>query len=393
MCVQAYQVPAFVGQLLSLQLLAGEDELLSELQPDSAGHMHAALATHSAAAAAGMLPTDALAACLATAGSSTPASGSAAAAAAGLQAGNASSGSGCAAGSSDQAACGCCFRPTLAQLAAQAGALCGAPADTLPWLQLLSRYHTLAEQLSAEEFGLGQQSVKDGAAAAALDAEAAKQLHRIVALAGALGSLGAPLPPLLAAVAQAASDTQEHPASNAAALLSTLLAQLPQQERRDRPRAGMLGSACLQQQNLQLSQQQQDCCSFESVGHWVHAERLLRVTPSTWHAHLAEHLLQTPGSSSSSGSNAAAAAAASHHTVDGNLLHLLADVACDWCGEPLPQQQEAGDTGPGSSGGGSSAGSKQQQQLAFGCFSCGAAQYCSKGCSDAAKTVHAANCW
>lgn len=390
-------MPAFVGQLLSLQLLADEDELLSELQPGSAGQAHAALATHSAAAAAGMLPTDALAACLATAGSSTPASGSAAAAA-GRQAGNAaSSGSsgGCAAGSSSgQAACGCCFRPTLAQLAAQAGAVCGAPADTLPWLQLLSRYHTLAAQVSEEQFGLDQK-VKDGAAAAAaLAAQALTQFHRIVALAGALGSLGAQLPPLLAAVAQAASDTHKHPASNAAALLATLLPQLPQQQQQQR-QASVLASACLQQQNPQPSQQQQDR-SFESVGHWVHAERLLRVTPSTWHAHLAEHLLQTPGSSSS-GSNAAAvaaaAAAASHQKVDRNVLHLLADAACDWCGEPLPQQP--GGSGPGSSsGGGSSAGSEQQQPLrAFGCISCGAAQYCSKGCRDAAKTVHAANCW
>jgi hypothetical protein len=327
-----------------------------------------------------MLPKHALEACLAAAVSSAPAGGSAAAAAAAARLAGTASGGNSSSSSSSQASCGCCFQPTLAQVAAQAGAFCGAPADILPWLQLLSRYHTLSAQLSAETSGL-EQKLKD----------ALKGSQDILALAGALGSLGAQLPPLLAAAVQAAREAQRQLASDTAAVLLTLLTQ--QQQQQQQQRAGMLASTRPQQQhNLQLKQQQD--CSFESVGHWVHAERLLRVKPSAWHAHLAEHLLQPPGSSSSS-RGSSAAAAASRQRLDGNLLQLLADLACDWCGEALSQQQqEAGAAGSGSSGGGSSAGSKQQQQQpAFGCVSCRAAQYCSKGCADAAKAVHAANCW
>jgi hypothetical protein len=119
--------------------------------------------------------------------------------------------------------------------------------------------------------------------------------------------------------------------------------------------------------------------------HWLHADRLLQVTPGSWQQHLA-HLLPTSSSSSSSSSK--------------NLL-LMADQACDWCSGPLQQQQQsvrpaavaAATAGLRSSAGNSSSSSSSSSVGQLGCPSCGAAQYCSKVCADAAKKVHNTNCW
>jgi hypothetical protein len=51
--MQGFNPSAFVGQLLSLQLLAEDDDLLSELRPEAAHRIGAALAVHTDAAAAG----------------------------------------------------------------------------------------------------------------------------------------------------------------------------------------------------------------------------------------------------------------------------------------------------------------------------------------------------
>jgi hypothetical protein len=234
---------------------------------------------------------------------------------------------------------------------------------------------------------------------------------RVYALAAALISLGMPasqfgkhLAKLHAAFVKVLGEREPYHAVFDAAALSTAWTPTVQQ----------LWKASAQQQQQQQQGVQQGSHNFvKSVAHRLHAERLLEVSPAAWQQQIVQHLLgqHTVNSSSSSstakhpGSSAAAAAATASSEGPPGSSHaaLVADLLCDWCSQPVARQESSstpagpagqpnGDAGgAGSSSSSSSSSSSKVQRL--GCVSCGAAQYCSRGCADAAKKVHAANCW
>jgi hypothetical protein len=116
--------------------------------------------------------------------------------------------------------------------------------------------------------------------------------------------------------------------------------------------------------------------SSRSIGYWLHAERLMQVSPGAWQQHLAQKLLGSRGSDAdSNGSNASGNGSSGGAEQDLERVRLLAGVACDWCCRALPEGPAGRQRGP------------------FGCPSCGAAQYCSRVCAEVAKKVHNANCW
>jgi hypothetical protein len=120
------------------------------------------------------------------------------------------------------------------------------------------------------------------------------------------------------------------------------------------------------------------------VFYWIHAERLRQTPPQQWQQHLRQHLSAGTGLAAAASQEAAAAAAAASQApggacggaVSSQHLQLLAGLACDWCCGPLSQ-----------------AAGRDSSKGVWGCPSCGAAQYCSQGCADAARQVHNANCW
>jgi hypothetical protein len=344
--LQGYQSSALVSQLLVLQLMAEGRDMLTELRPDAAANIDVTLAIHTAAAAvgsAGMMPISAFVHI-------------------NLDERRA--------GESSRDSCSSSFQPTLPQLAAQASAGGAAPDHVLPWLQLLSRFHALYAEMdskgSRERLKLVYESKM-------------VQTWRTSALANTLVSFGLPLSPLLGGIRKgfAEDDDDLSPAAGATAeLLTPCTSFLEQLWTRHSQQSSP------QQQPQQQQQQQQSVLpgfehSAASVAYWLHGERLAKVHPSRWQQHLAEHLLSS--SSSSSGSGAAGSCA----EADNKLVQVLADLACDWCSNPLPGQEGAGAAERSSSNG----------RLLHGCPSCGAAQYCSRECSDAAKKVHSANCW
>jgi hypothetical protein len=156
------------------------------------------------------------------------------------------------------------------------------------------------------------------------------------------------------------------------------------------------------QQQQPRGQQQQQHSPAEQVDgvchilHWLHADRLLLVSPGAWQQHLAQHL---PSSSSSSGGEGSSGSRISCSSSSGGRksraggsssqggsssssekrqVLLVTDRACDWCCGPMPEGHKT---------------ATAAAAAAYGCVSCGAAQYCSRACADAAKKVHAANCW
>jgi hypothetical protein len=139
-----------------------------------------------------------------------------------------------------------------------------------------------------------------------------------------------------------------------------------------------------------------------ALGYWLHADWLMQLHPADWQQHVAGQLL-TSGSDSTSSSGSESRGGGLTSKGRQQAL-LMADCACDWCGLQVQSScaaaqasNTAGDLGSslGCAGSGTSQDSKpgsSSSSPVFGCFSCSAAQYCSRACADAAKPVHNANC-
>jgi hypothetical protein len=309
----------------------------------------------------------------------------------------------------------------------------GSPDLTLPWLQLLTRCHALAdsfEQQSREAriITSAEQTLPFVPADAAAEPQG-----RVAAMAAALLSFGIALPVQLQSLYNLAVaeftfwERVPVAASPLVTAASTVVQQMRHQSHADvRPQHHTLQQQQQQQQhgtlrhphaaqqqhrqNEQQGQQQQQSSGAGlaervdgicSTLHWLHADRLLQVTPGSWPQHLAQHLLHN-GSTDSSSSATAAGSSSDGST---SSMLLVADQACDWCSGPLQQQQQqqsvtpaavnaaAGAAGLRGTTGISSSSSSSSSVGLLGCPSCGAAQYCSRVCADAAKPVHYANCW
>ena len=422
--------------------------MLAELQPQSAHAVAAALAAHTHAAAAGMVPVFQLAAQAAhiPLGPADMTSQQA-----GCQVGTAaascpetllcsSSGSSSSIGSRASGWVQHGYQPSLLHLATQLGCFPGAPSDVvLPWLQLLTRYHCLAEDVSAH-CTAARSTKSDDRSGSVLDEDeskarqfdpAVKPQARVAAMAVALQSLGVPLPRWAAclcsvvqrqyaghdnvlgspAIAEVARCSQTCTRSSASSSSSSL-------------QAGELGQ-CLRSQQQEQRQgpagQMDSVHEMSMVGFMLHAERLVQVTPQQWQHQLEEtlHSCQGNGSISCNGSTSPSA--------DSSVCHaaLLAGGVCDWCTGPMqslaPQQvSTAGGATPIRATAAAAAVTSQQRAGAsssrsscdrlgsrgcdnstaaatsaksLGCSSCHAVQYCSQACADAAKKVHNANCW
>jgi hypothetical protein len=274
--LQGYQPSALVSQLLVLQIMAEGQDMLTELRQDAAAKIDVALAIHTAAAAAGMMPTSALddSRLQYWAGEHSWA--------AERRAGNAPCDS-CSSSS---------FQPTLQQLAAQAGAGRAAPDHVLPWLQLLSRHHALFAEMdpkgSCERLKLEYVEFENTLG----------QTWRCGALANTLVSFGLRLSPLLAGIRtwfdEEFKDLSAPPATDK--LLTPCSSLLEQ-----------VWTPPAQQSSPQQQQQPQGMLpdvqhSMASVADWLHAERLAKVHPSSWQQHLAEHLLSSSGGGGGSSS-------------------------------------------------------------------------------------------
>jgi len=383
---QGFEAPQLLSSLLTLQSLAEDAELLAELQSDSQDAVAAALAIHTNAAAAGMMPAlmmaaDAMqenmssASCCSAAklrtsavgisSSSSDRSSSAPAQPAALGASQQVSSQQCSCCScSGKAAC-CCFKPSIFQLAAQLCCFPGMLDVTLPWLQLLTRFHAFTAG-----FNVG------------VDENAAKSLspHRVAAMAFALESFGIVLSPLLEAVRHAWDGRMTDPpvfsmlpkgcASGLQSLWQRASAPVTHQQPCQTQQDG--------QQQVPDTNPVDDVNGMHTVAYWLHAERLVEVMPQHWQQHLAEHVLSSDGSSC--GGKADGALSSEQRS----WLSILADRACDHCSQPLPEQAPHGSDSNSSSCGSTGV---------FGCPVCGFAQYCSRPCADAAKKVHEANCW
>jgi hypothetical protein len=233
----------------------------------------------------------------------------------------------------------------------------GEPTAALPWLQLLARYHALQDGVAAQHAAV--RSSKDDVRSWAETADAAEPFDpsicpqdRLAAMAVALQSCAVPLHAAAARFCRQVQARYEG-CDNVPVLASpftTIVAGSLQQQHQQEGEGEGASRACVL---------------------WLHAARLVQVSPHAWQQHLACHLVGSAAhSTSSNGSNGS-----SNSSVGGGCL-LAADLACDWCCGPLSQA-----AGCDSSKG------------AWGCPSCGAAQYCSQGCADAAQQVHSANCW
>jgi hypothetical protein len=318
------------------------------------------------------------------------------------------------------------FNPSLFQLQAQMGCcFAGLPQTTLPWLQLLARYHALAadaDALDAKCKLLRSSHSNTAAATLVADVFDGNPLQwRLAAMAVALSSLSAPTCGFVRSLAGSVSKIWGSagvetvaggplftvplcaaPVHTAAApLVQQLWQQTEGRLGKMQPRGLCVGQQTPHQQlqhagEAAAQQQQSDAehvdSGFSAVNFWLHAERLLRVPPAEWQQHLAEHLLGPARAGTSGGvpASGAGSSSSSHHVL------LLADLACDWCSKALPPQEENSSCVAAtttSSSRSSNCSSSRSQQTVWGCPSCGAAQYCSKACADSAKKVHNANCW
>jgi len=411
--MQVYNQPHLVCQLLVLQLMAEQQDMLAELQLESFQQVAQALVAHTNAAAAGALPAFVAEAglcgielnpCLRPAQPASPP---------------------------------CSHQPSLVQVAAQLGCcFLGPPGSTLPWLQLLSRYHSFAVGIeddseeavpgihtppADDSTDSGKQQEPKGILNPAREPEGC-----LAAMAVALASLGVELPPLLAQIQHGVGaafstymsvPTVAAPVATAGTpILQQLRAQLhhprtptahsgPQQQERQPGREQERSDDAAQAERRREAAAEAASSSlpyaddFDAVLHWLHADRLMNMPAGAWHEHLAQGLFPVSGDS---------AAAAGSSSSNSELHHLLADAACDWCLQPLPQQQAsateeqggsisscAGSSAGSSVGGGSNTADTRDGNSSriFGCPSCGAAKYCSRACANAAKQVHNANCW
>jgi hypothetical protein len=402
--VQDYQPLQLLGQLLNLQLMAGEGDMLTELQPESAQHVLQSLAACTAAATAGMVPVLAATAAACELAGKPISNRTAHQSSSGSRSGDCSRSTG---GSS-------CSRtermgshmPSLFHLAAQTGVFAGPAELTLPWLQLLARYHACLANIDEQHAHPGfkeQQQRSPWKAAGKVVFEGSRPEVRVLAMAKALQSFGAPLPPVSVQLQQAAA--KYYAACAQPPVLASPIGPVPvgqQGGMRRAQGAGLTAAAeALPRQVGKCAQQQsaQQLCKQDAElwAQYLHAEHLMQSQPADWQQQL-QH---------SCSSMAAAAgqppACSSTREQDGQQpgrsqqlqqqLWLVADLACDWCcqlvmqpGGPQPSSSvDAGQSGVGDKGGDSTP--------VLGCPCCGAAQYCSQQCADAAKKVHNANCW
>jgi hypothetical protein len=424
MMMQTYQASGLLWQLLAVQLMAADCDMLTELQAQSMPDINDGLAEHTDAAVSGMVPVFAAAAQLAdvnlkhsSSSSSSPEAGSHGsnssargssdgAARASHRLGSSSSNGNNSSSSrrNSEAAGRADSTPQLSLLhmTAQLGCcLPTAPQEALPWLQLLARYHALSA-------GMGPQHAtainrhrrivwqhRDDSSSSSSDDEQSSQFDprlepqgRLAAMAVALQSCDVPLPPTAVLLCRAVQERyagMENVPALAAPLASCCASPLPSSDS-GRGRGGLLQQ---QQQQGQVQQQQQlqepQQQWVERVCFWLHAERLVQVEPHEWQQHLAHHLAAAPQHANHSHSNSVQHS----HTDDTSTqqqVNLLSDLACDWCSGALRSRAGQAVAARSSSGGSSSS-------RKWGCPSCGAAQYCSQKCADAAKAVHNANCW
>lgn len=366
--------------LLVLQLLANTPDLLTELQPDSAQSIATMLATHTTAAASGMLPVFAAAAALAGAplqpgvsqhleglcnsfgginnsSSSSGCRSNSALAGPGLNGSNKSSN-----GSTATVSPGS-FQPSLLHLSAQ---LCcsfpGVPEGVLPWLQLLARFHAFGDFKSQHAAARGKEGQRPDSSSGGrdeplLDPSLVAQ-GRVVAMAVALQSLAAPLPALARKLCRSVQE-QYHDLVNVPVVAApvTVGASTAPGLQQPQRKAGARGSGLQPFLNRagagmagQQQQQQAACCGLDqqlgTCAFWLHAERLLHVHPRSWQEHLNQHLFQRECSDSGGAGSNGSGSGCSSSTSEAR-VKLLADRACDWCAGGVP----AAGSGPSSEAG------------------------------------------
>jgi hypothetical protein len=311
------------------------------------------------------------------------------------------------------------------------------PQQVQPWLQLLSIFHALAgPQLDADttsQYNRQRREVTDPATGDRVEGTRLKVAVNLNA---------EPEASLAAAVVALRSFSRGHMPTNllqlgivAQQLLQGTIPLMPLglplqlpliavQQQQDGAGAS---AASTQQQQQKLA----DCCfashdQLAACVYWMHGERLLAVSPDQWPkimaaaaadaaaAAAAKATAQScarPKRSSSSGSGggggqqgaAAASAAAVLGGCDVTSLQLLADMNCDWCNGPVPHSNSsssaaasaaASDAESAAATGGSAGQQQQQRQKqCWGCASCSNAQYCSEECAAAGNKVHGPNCW
>jgi len=402
--LQEYQSAKLLGQLLVLQLAAEHQDMLNELQLQSASRVATTLTTLTCATEADMMPVAAAAVAAADTAACTPAGTAEITAASQLTAAASSPAVSSSSSSSSQR---CSFQPSLLQVGAQLGCFVYPPGSTLPWLQLVSRYHALAAGIENQHMDiLDVAELRSPGLLHQLAEESESGFNggippqgQMVALASALCSLGMPLPDFLARVHQVASTFY-------ASWDNVPLAAAPVTTAMTPCLLKSFSDSCGVQQAVQAggsSQQQSLGQDISACGYWLHAERLMHMPPAHWQEHLAQQLLwqsscaasstssssngvPAGGSSSEAGSHATAAAGpVSSHAA------LLADLACDWCCSPL--QQAAATGALDGSGAAGAANCRSGSSTVFGCAGCGSAQYCSQACAEAARKVHDVNCW
>lgn len=359
--LQEYQSAKLLGELLVLQLAAEHQDMLLELQPQSAMRVALALTTLTSAAEADMMSVAAAAAAAADTAACTPA-GTAETAAASQLTGIAT---GPAVSSSSSSSQRRLLQPSLPQVGAQLGCFVCPPARALPWLQLLSRYHALAAGIEIQHAGiLNAAELRSHELLRQLAEEGEPEFDgritpqgQMLAIAAALCSLGMPLPDFLARVQKDASKyyaTWDN-VPLAAAPLTTAMTQCLLESFSDscgvQRGGGVQGAAQGHGSNQQQSLRQ----DITACGYWLHAEQLMQMPPSLWQQQLAQQLLGQgcPTTSTSSSSNGVPAGggsspeAGSHAAAAGgpvsNHAALLANMACDWCCSPLQQGAAAGE--------------------------------------------------
>jgi hypothetical protein len=216
--MQTYQASGLLWQLLSLQLMASDCDMLTELKGQSAADINKGLAAHTHAAVSGMVPVFAAAAQVAGvhlnhSSSSCGGGSSNGTASAPHQRGSSGSGSGGSSGGRhSEAAGGADSTPHLSLLHMTAQLDCclpAAPQDALPWLQLLSKFHALSSGVAAQHAAAvssskyaSWQPSGDASTSSDDEAEQSKQFDpsvepqgRLAAMAVALQSCAVPLPP------------------------------------------------------------------------------------------------------------------------------------------------------------------------------------------------------
>lgn len=414
--MQDYQPLQLLGQLLNVQLLAGEGDMLAELQPESAQHVLHSLAACTAAATAGMVPVLAATAAACELAGKPISNGAAQQSSSSGSSGGGkggSSGDGSNSGSSVAGSSSCSrterrgpHMPSLFQLATQMGVFAGPAELTLPWLQLLARYHACLANIEEQHAHPGfkeQQQRSPWKAAGKVVFDGSPVEFRILAMAKALQSFGAPLPAVSAQLQHAAG--KYYAACAQPPVLASPVGPAPvgqQGGMRRAPGAGLTAAAAaLPRQGGKCAQQQQaqQLCKQDAEvwAQYLHAERLMQLQPAGWQQQLqhscsfmAATAGQPPVGSSTREQDGQPAGRSQQLQQQ---LCMVADLACDWCcqsvmqpGRPQPSSSvDGGQSGVGDRGGDST--------LLLGCPCCGAAQYCSQQCADAAKIVHNANCW